>query len=143
VSVYRFINPAMNRLLRSPWHGLMSRRIMIVSYHGRKSGRPYQTPVSYDRDGDTVYCFTNGRWRFNFRSEAQAELRIRGQDYPARGAIYDGDQDQQVAIMSHYFKAVPQDKKFYGVRCDSEGEPIRSQVIQATQVIDIIRFQLL
>lgn len=42
--------------------------------------------------------------------------------------------------MTRYFKAVPRDKKFYAVRCDADGEPIRAQVEQATHVVDIIRF---
>lgn len=44
--------------------------------------------------------------------------------------------------MTRYFKAVPQDRKFYGVRCDRKGEPNRAQVEQATQVIDIICFTI-
>lgn len=140
--MYRYINPAMNRLLHSSAHWMMSRRIMTVTYLGRKSGKTYTTPVSYYRKKDTVYCFTNGKWRLNFTNDNDATLRLRGVDYPASGAIYSGSKDQQVALMTEYFKAVPQDKKFYGVRNDASGEPDQSQVRQAAQVIDIIAFEL-
>jgi len=142
MSAYHFINPAMIKLLRSPGHRVMSKRIMIVSYRGRKSDKDYDTPVSYYRDGDTVYCFTNGVWRHNFIEPRQASLRIAGRDYEATGHLFDGSREQQTELMSEYFKAVPQDKKFYGVHCDSEGEPITAQVEQATYAVVAIEFTL-
>ena len=142
MSAYSYINPTMIRLLRSRGHGVMSKRIMVVDYLGRKSGEAYSTPVSYYRDGDRVYCFTNGNWRHNFREEHQASLLIRGKDYPATGCIFRGSRADQTELMTAYFKAVPQDKKFYGVRCDKQGEPIREQVEQATHVVEAIEFSL-
>ena len=142
MSLYRLINPTMNRLLKSPWHQLLSKRIMTVSYRGRKSAKPYSTPVSYLRDGDTVYCFTNGSWRHNFLEPTESSLRIRGQDYSATGQLLDCDRALQIELMTAYFKAVPQDRKFYGVSVDSRGEPLREQVERATQVVDVIKFEL-
>jgi hypothetical protein len=142
MSAYCYINPGMIRLLHSPAHQLLSGRIMTASYQGRKSAKDYCTPVSYYRDGDAVYCFTNGAWRYNFSNSHDAVLRIKGRDYSARGAITRAGKQQQIDIMTRYFKAVPQDRKFYGVRCDRKGEPNRAQVEQASHVIDIIRFAL-
>lgn len=142
MSAYRYINPGMIRLLHSPGHKLLSSRIMTASYQGRKSGKAYCTPVSYYRDGDSVYCFTNGAWRYNFSDGHDAVLRIKGCDYSARGAITRASKQQQIDTMARYFKAVPQDRKFYGVQCDRNGEPNRAQVEQATQVIDIIHFTI-
>ncbi len=142
MSAYRLINPPIVRLLHSPMHRALSARIMTVSYQGRKSGKSYRIPVSYYRDGDTVYCFTNGSWRYSFTDKAGAVLRLGGKDYNAIGMMDTGDRHHQIATMSRYFKAVPQDKKFYGVRCDTRGEPIRAQVEQATHVVDILRFEL-
>ncbi|MEH6583343.1 MAG: hypothetical protein V7754_15495 [Halioglobus sp.] len=142
MSAYRLINPTMNRLLASPWHRVLSKRIMSVSYRGRKSGQEYTTPVSYYREGNTVYCFTNGNWRHNFRSRTEATLRLQGKDYPATGELFTGSRDEQVDIMIQYFKAVPQDKKFYGVHTDTIGEPIRNQVEQASHAVVPIQFEL-
>lgn len=142
MSVYKYINPSINLLLRSPWHRLCSKRIMTVSYPGRKSGKRFNTPVSYYRSDDRVYCFTNGVWQHNFNPESAATLRIAGDNYRAIGKLYVGDQEQQINIMSDYFKAVPQDRKFYGVKCGAEGEPIRSQVEHALGSIVIIEFSL-
>jgi hypothetical protein len=142
MSIYDFINPGMNCLLRSPWHHLFSKRIMSVSYPGRKSGKRYNTPISYYRSGDKVYCFTNGVWRYNFSTASAATLRIAGRNYPARGKVFEGGREQLVDIMGAYFKAVPQDKKFYGIRGDATAEPSRTQVEQALGSIVIIEFTL-
>jgi hypothetical protein len=143
MSAYDLINPSMVRLLHSRLHRAMSGRLMTVSYRGRKSGKDYCIPLSYYRDGNSVYCFTNGTWRHNFATAAAATLRIKGEDYPAQGAVFTGDIEQKTDIMTRYFKAVPQDKKFYGVGKDDKGEPARGDVKQATRVVDIIRFDLL
>jgi hypothetical protein len=132
----------MNHLLRSPWHHLFSKRIMTVSYLGRKSGKCFNTPVSYYRNGATVYCFTNGAWRHNFNTAAAATLRIAGRDFPAQGKLFEGDRERQIDIMGAYFKAVPQDKKFYGIKGGADDEPGRTQVARALGSIVIIEFTL-
>jgi hypothetical protein len=142
MSIYTIINPTMNLLLHSPWHQLLSKRIMTVSYSGRKTGKHYKIPISYYLNGNTVYCFTNGGWRHNFKTQLAATLRIAGRDFPAKGKLFVDDRETQVGIMSAYFKAVPQDRKFYGVKCDAQGEPNRSQVEHALGSIVIIKFKL-
>jgi len=142
MSIYSIVNPAINRLLRSPWHHVLSKRIMTVSFLGRKSGQRFATPVSYYRNGDQVYCFTNGSWRHNFTTPHPATVRIAGRDYSARGRLFEGRRERQVEIMSAYFKAVPQDRKFYGVQSGADGEPLRSQVEHALGSIVIIEFEL-
>jgi hypothetical protein len=98
--------------------------------------------ISYYLNGNTVYCFTNGVWRHNFKTHLAATLRIAGRDFPAKGKLFVDDRETQVGIMSAYFKAVPQDRKFYGVKCDVQGEPNRSQVENAVGSIVIIEFKL-
>lgn len=142
MAAYDLINPGIIKLLHSSMHRTLSKRLMTVSYQGRKSGKDYCVPVSYYRDGDTVYCFTNGRWRINFREVREAVLRLQGEDYPARGQIDDLDREQQVELMTRYFEAVPQDKKFYGVRKGRDGQLDTASVEQATHVVEIIRFEL-
>lgn len=142
MSPYDVINPGIVRLLHSRLHRMLSSRLMTVSYRGNRTGRRYCVPVSYYREGDIVYCFTNGRWRVNFRAKRDAVLRLRGEDWAAIGRIEALPREERIDIMAAYFQAVPQDRKFYGVRSSAQGEPIRGQVAQATLVVDIIRFNL-
>jgi F420H(2)-dependent quinone reductase len=50
----RIVNPALGRLLRSPIHGLASRRVALITYTGRRSGREYTIPCFYRDKGDEV-----------------------------------------------------------------------------------------
>ena len=75
-------NGIMRALLRSPLHGLVSNRVMLITVSGRKSGRLYTTPVNYVRDGDiiTVISRRNRTWWRNLRGGAQVTVRVRGKD---------------------------------------------------------------
>jgi len=50
----RFFNPVISALLRSAFHGLVSGRILLLTYTGRKPGRRYTLRVGYIRDGDAL-----------------------------------------------------------------------------------------
>jgi F420H(2)-dependent quinone reductase len=60
--LYRLLNVGVGLLLRSPLHGLVSGRIMLLTVTGRRSGRLFTVPVSYLRHGGGFFCFTSGRW---------------------------------------------------------------------------------
>jgi hypothetical protein len=45
--LYRVLNAGVGLLLRSPLHGLVSGRIMLLTVTGRRSGRLFTVPVSY------------------------------------------------------------------------------------------------
>lgn len=48
-------NALVTRLRSSPrWGSRLSRSFTVVTYTGRRSGRTFSMPVSYQRDGDTV-----------------------------------------------------------------------------------------
>lgn len=69
-------------LLRSPFHGVMSGSVMLVTVTGRKTGRTYTTPVNYVKDGDeiTVVSRLDRTWWRNARGGAPVTLRVRGRD---------------------------------------------------------------
>lgn len=60
-AVFRLVNPLMKLLLRSPLHGLVSKRLMLLTMTGRKSGKQYSIPVGYTQVAETLYFGTNGK----------------------------------------------------------------------------------
>ena len=139
---YRLLNPAMNCLLRSPAHRIISWRVMSLEYRGRRSGRAFATPVSYYRDGDVVYCFTNGAWWHNFEREHPVVARIAGRSYRGSGLAAPATDEPNVHIMARYFTAVPADAKFYGVRFGEDGRATLDSVRRAAQHMVMIRIRL-
>jgi hypothetical protein len=68
----------MRRLLDSPVHWPVSRWFAVLAWSGRKTGRQYSTPVSYVREGNTVFVTTGDRWSRNLSLGAPVAMRIAG-----------------------------------------------------------------
>ena len=82
VIVNKAVNPIVRGLLRSPAHGLVSRRLALLTVTGRRSGRTFTFPVGHDRDGDRVTIGVQyperKRWWRNLVGGARVELRLAG-----------------------------------------------------------------
>ncbi|NWG15301.1 MAG: nitroreductase family deazaflavin-dependent oxidoreductase [Chloroflexi bacterium] len=87
-------NPFMKRLLWSPFHGLVSRSYLLITFKGRKSGAVYTTPVQYAQDGGALYIITSAgyTWWKNLRGGADVWIRLRGQSYQGRAEVSDDPQ---------------------------------------------------
>ena len=86
-AVFPRVNPLARALLRSPLHRLMSGRVLVLRFRGRRSGARYAVPVVYSRAADgaleaatSVY----GKWWRNLESGAPASVLVRGRAVPAR-----------------------------------------------------------
>src|SRR5881628_2120724 len=67
-SVVRYFNPFMRLVLGSGAHRMMSGRLMLLSFTGRRTGRSYTTPVSYVREGTNLFVPGRGAWWKNLTS---------------------------------------------------------------------------
>ena len=79
--LHRLLRVGVGLLLRSPLHGLVSGRIMLLAFTGHRSGRRFTVPVSYLRYGGDILGFTSGgrgAWWKNPRGGAPAKARVRG-----------------------------------------------------------------
>lgn len=76
-------NPLMKWLLRSPLHGLVSGKYVLIMFTGRRSGKAYMTPVQYIQAGEELYIITSEgyTWWKNLRGGAEVMLHLRGKDY--------------------------------------------------------------
>jgi deazaflavin-dependent oxidoreductase (nitroreductase family) len=93
----RLYNPLVSGLLRSPLHGLMSSSTLLISYTGRRSGRPYTTTVNYVWDGDTLLAVSpRGHvWWRNLRGEAPVGVRVAGRDLRGLGRAFEDEKAVQ------------------------------------------------
>jgi hypothetical protein len=119
---FKIINPIMKFLLRSPFHGALSKSIMLITFTGRNSGRKFTTPVRYMQTDGTVRCFTavENQWWRNLRGGAAVTLRVNGQDgsYSAR-AIHD-DPVQIRKWLLFYLGLFPQDAAYHEIRVNKD-----------------------
>jgi hypothetical protein len=74
----RFLNHFPKAILRSPLHPVMSRRFLVISFQGRKTGRRYHLPLAYlRRDGEVIMTTDSGWWR-NMQGGRSVQLRLAG-----------------------------------------------------------------
>lgn len=99
-------------LLHTPFHGLVSGSVMLITFTGRKSGKTYTTPVQYGREGDTVTFFSQKQrsWWKNLLGGAPVMLRLQGRDvHGLAEALPDADETTlRETLKRLYPKASPQ-----------------------------------
>ena len=127
-NVRRF-NKVARLILNSPVHRVLSKRLMLIRFVGRKSGRTYTTPIAYVEDGNQLLIAAGGPWRENLRSRPQVDVRLRGRRLPYTASIVDIDQYAQ--CLERMATLNPSWARYSGLELDSEGKPTSAAVIGA------------
>ena len=137
-----FVNNLMKLILRSPIHGLISKNILLITFTGRKSGKSYQTPVSYSQRDGQVTIFTHAKWWKNFVDGAPVTLRMQGRELMGTAVSIAEDKQAIATALTTHLKKQPFDAKFYDVTFDEDGNPITTEIEQAVQTTVMIQVQL-
>lgn len=89
-------NQLVAALLRSPLHGLVSGRLLLITVTGRRTGAEHTLPVGYREDDGrlTIPVLWPERklWWRNLRDGAPVRLRLRGEDRAGRAQALTDDQ---------------------------------------------------
>jgi hypothetical protein len=128
----RIINPLFTLVLATPAHGLLSTRLMQLSFIGRRSGKRYSLPVGYVQTNGTVLVTTNSGWRHNLHDDAPVGLRLRGQQRTGRANVITDDEGLRAAFTT-LVKAAPQLGEITGVALGDDGQARPDQVAAARQ----------
>jgi hypothetical protein len=94
--------PIVALILRSPLHRLLSGRVMLVIYRGRRSGREIAVPVRYIEQGGEIGIRVGApdrkQWWRNFETARPATLVVRGEEISATGRVTDGGDEVGVSF---------------------------------------------
>jgi hypothetical protein len=121
-AVLRVWNPIMRPLLDSPVHWPLSRWFAVVAWKGRKTGRRYSTPISYVRDGNTIFVTTGDKWWRNLTGGAPVTLRIAGRWLQGVGEpILDAAAGR--AEHERLFREHPWFRRLAGIPRGADGDP--------------------
>jgi deazaflavin-dependent oxidoreductase (nitroreductase family) len=86
----RFALAAQSFLLRRNWAGPMGDFVMVLVHRGRRTGKRYETPVAYLRQGADILAISNGKiyanWFLNIVAAGEAEIVIKGETQSVRVA---------------------------------------------------------
>ncbi len=113
-------NDFMSWVLRSPFHGILSNGMMLITVTGCKTGRKFTTPVGYYEEGGYLWVITNRdrTWWRNLRGGAEVELLLKHK--PVRAfAETELDEKAVETRMYEYLRHVPQSAKPMGIRVEN------------------------
>ncbi|MFN2484354.1 MAG: hypothetical protein ABR509_05380 [Candidatus Limnocylindria bacterium] len=77
-NLLRLLNPVMRLVLGSPLHWPLSRWWILIRWRGAKTGNTFTTPVSYIRQGPTVFVTTGDRWWAKAQASPEVAIRLSG-----------------------------------------------------------------
>jgi hypothetical protein len=110
-------------LLRSPLHRLLSSKILLLEFVGRRSGRRYATPLNNHHEGSVVLLTTDSPWFKNFSpAGGNATVRLRGQTRQVRVELVT-DPDVAAAGLITIVRAQPAYGRWTNVKIAPNGEP--------------------
>ena len=118
-------NPFMAFLLRSPWHGVLSKNMLLITVTGRKSGKPYTTPVGYVRAGDNLLIVSSPdrTWWKNLRGGAPITVRLQGREQTGVGRAVEDTAEVTTGLIE-MLKAAPQYQNYLKVSLTADGRPV-------------------
>ena len=131
-AVYKVLNPLLGLILRSPLHGLISKRLLLLEFTGRRSGQSYRLPIAYVRHGETLLLGTESRWKANLRGGARVSVILGGRQREGRAIVID-DASGMADALAEMIRAMPQYAKIVGVRLDATGRPYPDDLERARQ----------
>jgi hypothetical protein len=84
------VNHAVKAILRSPAHGLISGKLIVMTVTGRRTGKKRSFPVAYDEEGPNhlrihIDWPEKKVWWRNLKSPAPVSVRLRGRDRTGTG----------------------------------------------------------
>ncbi len=113
-------NGFMSWVLRSPFHGMLSNGMMLITVTGRKTGKKYTTPVGFFREGDELWILTSRdrTWWRNLRDGAEVDLLLKREPVTAF-AEPELDGKSVEARLCNYAKRIPMAAKQLGIRMEN------------------------
>jgi hypothetical protein len=124
-------------ILRSPLHGLLSKSMLLLAYTGRQSGKRYQRPLGYRRDGDVVTLVAGNSWWLNVRDGAPVTLRLAGAEL--RGFAVPVEERRQAAdALMAFVEKNPHLARMYNVILTRDGRPDRGSVEVAVNTLVVV-----
>jgi len=138
-----WFNPVMTWLLRSPLHGWVSGSVMLLMYQGRKSGKTYQVPVNYVRQGNRLVTISqpDRTWWRNFRLEAPVSLLLRGETVSAAARAVE-DPAQLNQILKELVESNPAYGRFLKITRQADGQWNADDIARASTERVAVVFEL-
>jgi hypothetical protein len=117
----RFVNPVLKAVLCSPLHRPLSRKLMLLTVTGRKSGRRCTVPVGRHQSPDGTFVLSaGGNWRHNLHGGADVAVTLDGRKRAAHAALEEDPQRAAEVFKTLLDRAGP---RALGVKVNVDSPP--------------------
>lgn len=134
-------NRLVTAILRSPLKGLLSRRVMLLTVAGRRTGRRYTLPVGFVPNDGALLVLVAGRgtkcWWRNLEKEVPVRLLLRGRSLgaSAEALTFESDSRRFTTALRNYVARNPGGAQAVGIRDVEDVDGLRSVTSQVAMVI--------
>jgi deazaflavin-dependent oxidoreductase (nitroreductase family) len=105
----------------------LTRRLMLITFTGRRSGKTYRQPLSYVEHEGTLLTPGGGKWKLNLTPGEPVRMRLRGGDVMARPEFV-SDPDEVESLLAVMVAANPRVGSFVGIPQDAKGRLDRARL---------------
>lgn len=120
------MNPFVHFILSSPLHSMLSGRLVLITYTGRKSGKKHTLPVQYAESRNELIVVAgyheHKKWWRNLLQESTISVCYRGKWFEASAKAFDGDMGVIAPLFPDYLRRFPASARIRGLTLDSSGD---------------------
>jgi len=122
---HRVTNPFVRFILDSPLHWMLSGRLILITYTGKKSGKKHSLPVQYAESHDELIVVAgyheHKKWWRNLLRQSTVNVCYRGKWFEASAKAFDGDVEVIAPLLPDYLRRFPASARIRGLTFDSSG----------------------
>jgi len=140
-------NPVLRPLLRSPAGRRLGTRLALVRYRGQHTGRVYELPVQYARDGSRLWVLPGSpehkTWWRNMRDGIDVDLILAGNRVHGRAVVIDQTRQPDFAQgLAAYLRAIPQARRALAPPAPAAPSPADAEARQVGDSTVLVRVDL-
>tara|TARA_B100000214_G_C23575122_1_gene449180 strand:+ start:137 stop:571 length:435 start_codon:yes stop_codon:yes gene_type:complete len=138
--LFRFINPFVRLILKSPFHFMVSHQILLFRVVGRRSKRIFEIPASYAQINGSLVCVTlrENLWWKNFKDIETQEIYFKGKKINKNISINFTDNAFVREKLKELIEHNPIDAFFAGVKLDKNKVPNTADLDKAAELHTVI-----
>ncbi|WP_433759799.1 nitroreductase/quinone reductase family protein [Nocardia sp. CA-135398] len=125
-------------ILRSPLHPLLSKRLLVITVSGRKTGREYANPVGYAEHEGHLLIGTAANWRHNLIPNTPVRILLRGTTLQATHEVIT-DEPRAATLYREILTQNPTHGRFAKIHLDPDGTvnlpTLRAALSRGTAII--------
>jgi len=122
---HKVTNPFVLFTLNSPLHSMLSERLILITYTGKKSGKKHSLPVQYAESHNELIVVAgyhqHKKWWRNLLHQSTINICYRGKWFEASAKAFDGDVEVITPLLPDYLKRFPASARIRGLTLDSSG----------------------